>query len=55
MEQQKRVADTLRRMAEKTDSYDLFTRAQELGFQWGIINSPRTFSTIHTSRRAAFR
>ena len=40
MEQQLRVADTLRRMAEKTDSYDLFTRAQELGFQWGIINSP---------------
>ena len=39
-EQQRRVADTLRRMAEKTDSYELFTRAQELGFQWGIINSP---------------
>ena len=40
MAQQRRVADTLRRMAAKTDSYDLFTRAQELGFQWGIINSP---------------
>ena len=40
MAQQRRVADTLRKMAAKTDSYDLFTRAQELGFQWGIINSP---------------
>lgn len=40
MAQQRRVADTLRKMAAKTNSYDLFTRAQELGFQWGIINSP---------------
>ncbi len=40
MAQQERVSDTLRRMAAKTNSYDLFTRAQELGFQWGIINSP---------------
>ena len=40
MAQQRRVADTLRQMAAKTDSYDLFTRAQKLGFQWGIINSP---------------
>ena len=40
MAQQRRVAETLRLMAAKTDSYDLFTRAQELGFQWGIINAP---------------
>ncbi|MYH11326.1 MAG: CoA transferase [Rhodothermaceae bacterium] len=40
MTQQRRVADTLRKMAAKPNSYDLFTRAQQLGFQWGIINSP---------------
>ena len=40
MAQQRRVADTMCKMAAKTDSYELFTRAQELGFQWGIINSP---------------
>ena len=40
MEQQRRVSEALHEMASRTDSHDLFTRAQELGFQWGIINSP---------------
>ncbi|MDP6453474.1 MAG: CoA transferase [SAR202 cluster bacterium] len=39
-EQQRRVAEAMQSLAKKTDSYDLFSRAQGLGFQWGIIYSP---------------
>jgi crotonobetainyl-CoA:carnitine CoA-transferase CaiB-like acyl-CoA transferase len=39
-EQQRRVAEAMQALAMKTDSYDLFSRAQGLGFQWGIIYSP---------------
>ena len=39
-EQSRRVASALQQLADKNDAHYLFTRAQELGFQWGIINAP---------------
>ena len=39
-EQQRRVAELMRELARKTDADVLFKRAQALGFQWGIVNSP---------------
>ena len=39
-EQSRRVASALQKLAGKNDAHYLFTRAQELGFQWGIINAP---------------
>ena len=39
-EQQRRVAEAMQALAQKNDSYDLFHKAQGLGFQWGIIYSP---------------
>jgi crotonobetainyl-CoA:carnitine CoA-transferase CaiB-like acyl-CoA transferase len=40
LEQQRRVAETMRELARKTDADVLFKRAQALGFQWGIVNAP---------------
>ena len=40
MEQQRRVAKVMQDLALRTDAHDLFTKAQQLGFQWGIINAP---------------
>ena len=40
MEQQRRVANVMQELASQTDAHDLFTKAQQLGFQWGIINAP---------------
>jgi crotonobetainyl-CoA:carnitine CoA-transferase CaiB-like acyl-CoA transferase len=39
-EQQRRVAEAMQALAMQNDSYDLFHKAQSLGFQWGIIYSP---------------
>ena len=39
-EQQRRVAESMRELALRTDADVLFKRAQALGFQWGIVNSP---------------
>ena len=39
-EQSRRVASAVQQLAGKNDAHYLFTRAQELGFQWGIINAP---------------
>ena len=39
-EQSRRVASAVQQLADKNDAHYLFTRAQELGFQWGIINAP---------------
>ena len=39
-EQQRRVAELMRELARNTDADVLFKRAQALGFQWGIVNSP---------------
>ena len=39
-EQQRRVAEVMRELAHRTDADVLFKRAQALGFQWGIVNSP---------------
>ena len=39
-QQQRRIAEVMRELARNTDADVLFKRAQELGFQWGIVNSP---------------
>ena len=51
-EQQRRVAEAMQALALKTDSYELFHRAQSLGFQWGIIYSPEdVFDDPHFQAR----
>jgi crotonobetainyl-CoA:carnitine CoA-transferase CaiB-like acyl-CoA transferase len=40
IEQQKTVMKTVGKLAGKLDAYDMFQKAQSLGFQWGIIYSP---------------
>jgi crotonobetainyl-CoA:carnitine CoA-transferase CaiB-like acyl-CoA transferase len=39
-EQQRRVSRATSALAERTDSFDLFSKAQRLGFQWGIVYAP---------------
>ena len=39
-EQGRRVASAVQQLAAKNDAHDLFIKAQELDFQWGIINAP---------------
>ena len=40
IEQQKKVMQTVSKLAAKLNAYDMFRKAQSLGFQWGIIYSP---------------
>ena len=40
IEQQKKVMETVGKLAAKLNAYDMFQKAQSLGFQWGIIYSP---------------
>jgi len=40
MEQQRKVSSAISALAQRTDAYDMFIKAQNLGFQWGIIYSP---------------
>lgn len=40
LEQQRMVMLSVQKLAQRLDSYEMFTKAQELGFQWGIIYSP---------------
>jgi crotonobetainyl-CoA:carnitine CoA-transferase CaiB-like acyl-CoA transferase len=40
MEQQRKVSAAISALAQRTDAYDMFIKAQNLGFQWGIIYSP---------------
>ncbi len=39
-EQSRRVASAVQQLAAKNDAHDLFIKAQELDFQWGVINAP---------------
>ena len=39
-EQSRRVASAVQQLAAKNNAHDLFIKAQELDFQWGIINAP---------------
>ena len=39
-EQQRRVSQAMSALANRTDSYELFSKAQRLGFQWGIVYAP---------------
>ena len=39
-EQSRRVAIAVQQLAAKNNANDLFKRAQELDFQWGIVNAP---------------
>ncbi len=40
IEQQRKVSESIHALAQRMDAYDMFRKAQELGFQWGIIYSP---------------
>jgi crotonobetainyl-CoA:carnitine CoA-transferase CaiB-like acyl-CoA transferase len=40
LEQRRRISECVAALARKHDAYDLFRKAQSLGFQWGIIYSP---------------
>ena len=40
LEQQRIVMSSVEQLAQRLDSYEMFTKAQNLGFQWGIIYSP---------------
>lgn len=40
IEQMRKAMAAVEALAQKVDSYDLFRRAQDLGFQWGIVYSP---------------
>jgi|TARA_B100001971_G_scaffold153312_1_gene142568 crotonobetainyl-CoA:carnitine CoA-transferase CaiB-like acyl-CoA transferase len=52
LEQQRRVSLAMAALAGKTDSYDLFSKAQELGFQWGIVYAPEdVFTDPHFQAR----
>ena len=52
LEQQRRVAVAMGALAGKTDSYDLFSKAQGLGFQWGIVYAPEdVFTDPHFQAR----
>ncbi len=39
-EQQRRISEVMQKLADKSDAHDLFKKAQDRGFQWGIINAP---------------
>ena len=39
-EQGRRVSSAVQQLAAKNNAHDLFMKAQELDFQWGIINAP---------------
>jgi crotonobetainyl-CoA:carnitine CoA-transferase CaiB-like acyl-CoA transferase len=40
LEQRRRVSEAMSGLAKRTDSFDLFSKAQKLGFQWGIVYAP---------------
>lgn len=40
LEQMRRISESIAALARKNNAYDLFRKAQSLGFQWGIIYSP---------------
>lgn len=40
LKQQRQVADAIVALGGKMDSQELYKRAQDLGFQWGIVYSP---------------
>lgn len=40
LKQMRQVMEAVQALAQRVDSYDLFRRAQDLGFQWGVIYSP---------------
>ena len=40
LKQMRQVMEAVQALAQRVDSYELFRRAQDLGFQWGVIYSP---------------
>ena len=40
IEQLRKVSTAIEALAQRMNGYDMFRRAQELGFQWGIIYAP---------------
>lgn len=40
LKQMRQVMEAVEALAQRVDSYDLFRRAQDMGFQWGVIYSP---------------